>query len=67
MLKAPIIGSIGIAVVALIVRSLINSYPVTFVVTIVFSIIVYGTTLILLKNEFTMSFLKPILNKIKRG
>lgn len=67
MLKAPIIGSCGIACVALIVRSFINSYPVICVVTIILSAMVYGTTLILMKNEFAMSFLKPILNKIKRG
>ena len=67
MLKAPIIGSCGIACVALILRSFINSYPVICFVTILLSTIVYGTTLILMKNEFAMSFLKPILNKIKKG
>lgn len=67
MLKAPIVGSIGIAIVALIVRSFINSYPIICVVTIILSAMVYGTILILMKNEFAMSFFKPILNKIKRG
>lgn len=67
MIKAPIIGSIGIATVALIVRSFINSYPVICVATIILSAMIYGTTLILMKNEFAVSFLKPILNKIKRG
>ena len=61
MLKAPIIGSCGIAIVALIVRSFIYSYPVICVVTIILSAMVYGTTLILMKNEFAMSFLKPKL------
>lgn len=67
MLKGPVVGSCGIAVVALIVRTFVDSYPVICVVTIVFSAIVYGAVLILMKNEFAMSFLKPILNKIKRG
>lgn len=67
MIKAPIVGSFGIAMVALIVRLFVDSYPLICVVTIVFSIMVYGTILILMKNEFAMSFIKPILNKIKRG
>lgn len=67
MLKVPIVGSIGIAMVAFIVRLFVDSYPVICVVTIIFSAMVYGTTLILMKNEFAISFIKPILDKIKRG
>lgn len=67
MLKAPIMGSIGIVIVALIIRSFVNSYSLTCIVTIILSIMIYGITLVFMKNEFAMSFLRPILNKIKKG
>ena len=67
MLKAPIMGSIGIVIVALIIRSFVNSYSLTCVVTIISSIMIYAMTLFFMKNEFAMSFLKPILNKIRKG
>ena len=67
MIKAPVVGSICIAIVAFIVRICIDSYPIVCIVTIFLSIMVYGIVLILMKNEFSMSFINPILNKIKKG
>ena len=67
MLKAPVIGSTGIAITALITRSFIDSYPVICVVTVILSVILYGASLILMKNKFTMDFIEPILNRMKKG
>ena len=65
MLKAPVVGSLCIVGVALFVRSTINSYLIICVVTIVISAMVYGAVLILMKNEFALSFLKPFIDKLK--
>lgn len=63
MLKAPLIGSAGIVAVCVAVRLLVDSYILSAVLAVVLSVIVYGACLIVLKNEFTLGFLQPILKK----
>lgn len=65
MIKAPIVGSIAIAIIALLVRSFINSNALICVITIILSVIIYSFILILMKNEFALSFLKPFIDKVK--
>lgn len=65
MIKAPIVGSIAIAIIALLVRSFINSNALICVITIILSVIIYSFILILMKNEFALSFLKPFIDKLK--
>lgn len=63
MLKAPIVGSIGIVVVCVAVRLLVKSYVLAAVLAVALSVMVYGVSLIVLKNEFVLGFLQPILKK----
>ena len=65
MLKAPIVGGVVIALIAFIVRRMIGSYALICVVTILLSAIAYLGILIVMKNEFVMSFIKPIINKMR--
>lgn len=67
MLLAPIVGSIGIVGVSIIVRCLTKSPYLIAVLTILFSGFTYLAILILMKNEFAMNFLKPIISKVKRN
>lgn len=67
MLKAPLIGSLAIVIIAFASEMLFDSYVLIAVVTVTLSVIAYGVCLMLLKNEFLMGFLRPVLNKMKRG
>ena len=67
MMAAPIAGSIGIVVVSIAIKCFIESPYLIAVLTILLSGIVYLTTLVLMKNEFAMNFLKPIVSKLKRS
>lgn len=66
MLKAPIVGSIAILLISILARTLFDSYSLIGIFTILLSIVVYIGILVLMKNEFTMSFVNPIIKKIKR-
>lgn len=66
MLKAPLIGSVGIVAVCIAVRLLVKSYALAAVLAVALSVIVYGVCLIVLKNEFILGFLQPVLKKIKK-
>ena len=48
------------------VRLLVKSYVLAAVLAVALSVIVYGACLIVLKNEFTLGFLQPILKKKKK-
>lgn len=64
IIKAPIVGGIGIAVVAYIVRrSISNNYLITLI-TIVLGAGVYALVLYLMKNELFMSFVKSFKNRM---
>lgn len=67
MLAAPIIGSIGIVLVSIAVRCVIKSSYLIAILTIIFSELVYLALLILMKNEFAMNFLKPVISKLRRS
>lgn len=66
MLIAPVIGCVGIVLVSVIMRCLLNMSYLIAIFTIAFSAIMYLTILILMKNDFVMNFLKPIICKVKR-
>ncbi len=66
MLVAPIVGSVVIIIVSILVRWLVKSPYMIAVLTIVFSALMYMMVLVLMKNEFTMNFLRPIISKLKR-
>ena len=66
MIKAPLVGTMEIVVIGLIVSHLIHSYFTVALVTIMLSGISYLATMILMKYEFVLSFLKPVLERIKR-
>lgn len=66
MIKAPAIGSAAIAVISVIIRSMLHSYNLAAVVSVIASMVAYGACLLIFKNEFALSFLKPIWNKMKR-
>lgn len=64
IIKAPLVGGIGIAAVAYIVRrSTSNNYLITLV-TIVLGAGVYALVLYLMKNELFMSFVKSFKNRM---
>lgn len=66
MLFAPVIGCLEIIIIGVISSILIgNNLPVA-VVAITISAVAYISTLILLKNEFAMSFLQGLLRRLKK-
>jgi len=65
MIKAPLIGAGGILVIGACAKVLFHSAIVIVCVTIAVSVLFYGSLLLLLKNEFILGFVKPILVKIK--
>ena len=67
MLIAPVIGSFAIVIVCAIIRRLMDSLYLIAILTILFGAIIYFAILILMRNEFVMNFLKPIVSKLKRS
>lgn len=67
MIAAPIIGSSGIVLVSIVVRCFVISPYLIAIFTILLSGMVYLATLVLMKNEFAMNFLNPIVSKLKRS
>lgn len=66
MAKAPVIGCIGITLVALITTKIFESDLSVVVFTIAGAIIVYGAVLITLKDKFAMKFFNPIISNLKK-
>ena len=67
MIAAPVVGSIGIIIVSIMVRCFITSPYLIAILTILLSGMVYLAALVLMKNEFAMNFLNPIVSKLKRS
>lgn len=67
MIAAPVVGSIGIVIVSVVVRCFITSPYLIAILTIILSGMVYLATLVLMKNEFAINFLKPFVSKLKRS
>lgn len=67
MAKAPVMGCIGITLVALITKKIFESDLSVVVFTIAGAIIVYGAVLITLKDKFAMKFFNPIISNLKKG
>ncbi len=64
---APIIGCVGIIGVSGLVRRVVDSSYLIAIFTIAVSAIVYVLILIILKNEFAMNFIRPIIRRLKRS
>ena len=67
MVKAPVVGSIFIAIIGLFVPKIINSYVLISGVTISISAIVYALTLIIMKDEFFMGYMRPLMDRVRRN
>lgn len=67
MVKAPVVGSIFIAIIGLFVPKIINSYVLISCVTISISAIVYALTLIIMKDEFFMGYMRPLMDRVRRN
>lgn len=65
MLKAPIVGTIGIVIVSIVIRYIVVSSYLIAILTILFSSITYFVILIIMKNEFILGFLKPIYQRFR--
>lgn len=67
MMKAPFVGCVGIILVSVLAKVIFTSDILIALFTITGSAIVYGLALLVLKNEFALGFLQPMINKMKRG
>jgi len=71
MLKAPLVGAVFIVLISIVLRFYIENVYIKVPVIIVVSAIVYLVTLILMKDEFALKTLKPLIDKLvynnKRG
>ena len=67
MFAVPVAGSFCIVAVSIVVRCFIESPYLIAILTILLSGIVYFAILVLMKNEFVMNFLKPVISKLKRS
>ncbi|MGN0317903.1 MAG: flippase [Lachnospira sp.] len=67
ILKGPVIGCVYIVAVSLIVRLIVSNSIAICLITIILSIMGYIGILVLVKDEFFLSYLRPIINKLKRG
>lgn len=65
MIKAPLVGSIGIVIIGIIVKMIVTNPVIICGITIVLSVLFYGITLILLSNKFTLGFVEPVIDKYK--
>lgn len=64
---APVIGCIGIVVCCLLCSHISNVY-IRATSSVVSSVVVYGTVMILMKNEFILDYMTPVLKKLlKKG
>lgn len=63
---APIIGSIGIIITILIVSSITTSLWVKAIAGTAISFVIYLIFLIILKNQFVLDLLNPVLFKLRR-
>ena len=66
MLKCPAIGSVSIGLICISLKYMIRIFWLKTVLCIICSIIVYGLTLIIGKDEFALNAIAPIKEKIKR-
>lgn len=66
MVKAPLVGSVLIAVSGIVVSLIFKSHVLTTGVTIAISVILYALVLLIMKDEFFMGYMSPILRKVKR-
>ncbi|OAA86945.1 flippase [Clostridium ljungdahlii] len=66
MFKAPLMGSLGIIVIAIISKSLISNFWIKIFVVVACSITFYVAVLIGMKNEFAMSMLIPIIQRLSK-
>lgn len=61
-----VIGCIGIAVVCFLFKQGISSLMLRTILSIVFSVLMYGSILIFLKNEVAMEYLDKVLDRLRK-
>ena len=66
VLKAPLIGGVGIVGIGLVAQLVFKNPTIVSVVTIGVSLVWYFAVLSMTKNEFFLGFVSPLLNKLKR-
>ena len=66
MVKAPLVGSVLIAISGIVVSLIFTSHVLITGVTIAISVILYALVLVIMKDEFFMGYMSPILRKVKR-
>ena len=65
MIAAPFVGSVAIVIVSIVIKCIVKSSYLIAILTIIISAAIYLLTLILMKNEFTLNFIQPIVCKLK--
>lgn len=66
ILKAPLVGAAGITLIGYIIQRIIDSSWIISVATIGISFVWYCFILIIMRNEFFIGYLSPIIKKIKK-
>lgn len=66
MILSPITGSVAILLIGTIVKNCFHSPWAISVLTIFFGLIFYCSTLLIMKNEFFIEFIRPVTKKLKR-
>ena len=67
MLKGPALGGIAIGLIGTVCTSAFHSSFIILVVAVLSSAFVYLLILIMVKNEFVMAFLAPVLHRKKKS
>ena len=65
MIKAPLIGSLGIVAMGVGMKFLFDSAIMVLCITVGISVPLYGAVLYFMKNEFVNDFVEPMINKYK--
>lgn len=65
MIKAPLVGAVEIVFVGMIIKLISTNSLIICGITISLSVLCYGITLMILKNEFALGFIKHLIFKRK--
>ena len=65
--RAPVIGAAGIVVTSLIIRSFVHSAYWIAILTVLLGAALYFIILILMKNEFALNFVRPVIKRLTRS
>lgn len=65
MIKAPLVGSLGILIIGMVAKNVFTSSLTIMCFAVITSVLFYGMTLILMRNEFALGFINPLVGKLK--